>query len=244
MSDFRDTPPTKNEFAGLLARFRAPIMKLDCGQKCAPYNENGVPFCCDLHHAVPTLHRAEWEYLQENTDLWRLWQGETPDETRRLQEQTPAGQVLAGCLGADRCQREFRSLTCRSFPFFPYLDRAGSFIGLSYYWEYEDRCWVISNLDQVTPDYLAEFISAYEWLFERLPQEKENFKYHSSMMRRIFSRRRRAIPLLHRNGSIYKIAPSNGRLRRMPASKLPKFGPYAISDLLLFPDDLAAQSVR
>ncbi len=231
------------EFARLYARFRSPIAALDCGSRCAPYNENGVPFCCDTRHAVPTAYTAEWEYLQANTDLWRRWEADDlPETTRqaettRLQAQTPAGQVLIACLGHTACQRDFRSLTCRAFPFFPYLDREGEFLGLSYYWEYEDRCWVISHLEQVTPEYLREFLSTYDLLFERVPQERENFRHHSSVMRRILGRRRRAIPLLHRNGGTYKITPSTGRRRRVPPESLPKFGPYRIAEALPFPEE-------
>ncbi len=225
------------EFEQLYAHFQAPITQLNCGDKCSPYNENGVPFCCDTRHAVPTAYQAEWEYLQENTDLWRPWQADDPAETARLQAQTPSGQVLIACLGHTLCQRGFRSLTCRAFPFFPYINKAGDFIGLSYYWDYEDRCWVISNLHVVTPVYRAEFIRAYDLLFERMPKEQETFAHHSGMMRRIFGRKHRAIPLLHRNGSAYKITPRNERLRKIDLESLPKFGPYKIASQLPFPGE-------
>jgi hypothetical protein len=228
----------KDGFAGLYARFQAPIAALNCGDRCAPYNERGVPFCCDTRHAVPTAYQAEWEYLQENTDLWHAWQAEDPDETRRLQSETPPGQTLIACQGHLCCQRNFRSITCRSFPFFPYLDQEGKFLGLSYYWEYEDRCWVISNLQVVTTEYREQFIAAYETLFEQIPEERETFHHHGSEMRRIFARRGRAIPLLHRNGGFYKISPGNGRLRRVAAESLPKFGPYRIAADLPFADEI------
>ncbi len=225
------------DVALLYARFRAPIAALDCGHRCAPYNENGVPFCCDNHHAVPAAYAAEWEYLQANTDLWRPWEAGDPAETARIQAQTPPGQTLIACLGHTRCQRDFRSITCRAFPFFPYLDGEGEFQGLSYYWEYEDRCWVISNLISVTSAYLVEFFAAYDFLFSRVPQERENYSHFSAVMRRLFRRRRRAIPLLHRNGNAYKVTPTNGRMRRVLLESLPKFGPYRIAEELPFPDE-------
>ena len=64
------------EFTTIYAGFRSPIAELDCGRKCAPYNENAVPFCCDTRHAVPTAYKSEWVYLQANTDQWHLWEGE------------------------------------------------------------------------------------------------------------------------------------------------------------------------
>jgi hypothetical protein len=119
--------------------FYSPITTFDCGSKCAPYNEKGIPFCCDTRHAVPTAYEVEWDYLQSNTDLWHLWEVADDKEFARIRARTPAGQVLIECKGHLHCQRHFRSLTCRSFPFFPYFDKMGSFLGLSYYWEYEYR---------------------------------------------------------------------------------------------------------
>ena len=225
-------------FKDLYIRFEAPIARLNCGDRCAPYNERSVPFCCDTRHAVPTAYTPEWDYLQANTDLRNRWQAENPRQSQDLEAHTPVGQELSECTGHLLCQRGFRSLTCRAFPFFPYITRQGEFIGLSYYWDYEDRCWVISNLQVVSVEYRMEFIAAYSRLFERLPEEKENFHYHSSRMRHIFGRRKRAIPLLHRNGGFYKVTPRNGRIRRVRPENLPKFGPYRIAAELPFPDEI------
>lgn len=222
----------------LYEQFQAPITTLNCGDQCAPYNERGNPFCCDTRHAVPTVYDGEWTYLQEHTDLWHLWEAEDPQETAQLQKETPDGMVLVACQGAALCQRGFRSLTCRAFPFYPYLNRQGDFLGLSYYWTYEDRCWVISNLQQVSLEYRRQFIAAYDRIFEQVPGERENFRHHSIVMRRIFGRKHRTIPLLHRNGSSYKVSPRNGRMRRVDPGNLPKFGPYKIAEELPFPDEL------
>jgi hypothetical protein len=226
------------DYAEFYSRFQAPIAAFDCGQRCAPHNEWGAPFCCDTRHAIPTAYLAVLEYLERHSDLWHLWQAQQPDETARLRSQAPVGQVLIACQGNAYCQRDFRSLTCRSFPFFPYLTRQGEFIGLAYYWEYEDRCWVISNLWVVTPEYRQQFIAAYDRLFEHMPAERENFRHYSAVMRRVFGRRRRALPLLHRNGHAYKITPRGGRMRRVSLESLPAFGPYRIAAEMPFPDEM------
>ena len=227
-------------FRHLYAQFDAPVAALDCGDRCAPYNARGVPFCCDTLHAVPVAYQAEWEYLQANTDLWHPWQGENPEITQELNNQASPGQVLIACQGARHCQRNFRSLTCRAFPFFPYLNRQGEFLGMAYYWEYEDRCWVISNLQVVSSAYRRQFIAAYDMLFEHMSEERQTFQHQSNVMRRVFGQRKRSIPLLHRNGSAYKVSPKTGRLRRVPVEALPKFGPYKIAADLPFPDELPA----
>jgi len=224
-------------FADLYRNFNSPIAALDCGDRCAPYNEWGVPFCCDTRHAVPSAYQAEWDYLKANTDLWHLWEGASPAEVARLRKQAPEGQVLIACLGYSLCQRNYRSLVCRAFPFFPYITQQGEFIGLTYYLEYVDRCWVISHLEKVSLDYRTEFVAAFDLLFQQMPADREDFRHFSAMMRRIYRRRKRAIPLLHRNGQAYKISPRNEVLRKVLVEKLPKFSPYKRTAGLLFPDE-------
>ena len=237
--DPKVSPASPIAFESLYQGFQVPITALDCGPKCAPYNERGVPFCCDTRHAVPTAYDQEWRYLQANTNLWHRWQAEDPAETRRLESQTPENQVLIECLGHEHCQRGFRAITCRAFPFFPYITSGGQFLGMSYYWEYEDRCWVISNLQVVTAEYRGAFIATYDRIFTRMPAEQANFAHHSREMRKNFQEQRRAVPLLHRNGSYYKISPGNERARRVTAEQLPKFGPYLIAAKMPFPDEMA-----
>jgi len=226
--------------------FQAPIAKFDCGKKCAPYNPGGKPFCCDTSHAVPTAYNAEWDYLKNHTDLWHRWNAEDTGlpleeahaEIARLHAETPSGMVLIACLGPERCQREYRALTCRQFPFFPYIDSDGEFIGLSYYWDYEEVCWVISNLHIVEPDYRQQFIESFELIFQEMPEELRSYKYYSEEMRDVYNQKRRAIPLLHRNGHAYKISTHNERMRRVPLEKMPKFGPYKLAAKMPFPDEI------
>ena len=146
-------------------------------------------------------------------------------------------QMIA-CQGHALCQRQFRSITCRAFPFFPYLDRQGDFLGLSAYWEYEDRCWVISNLDQVTDTYRQEFITTVETIFCSIPSEKETYRQFSIRMRRIFGRKNRNITLLHRNGGVYMVSPRSGRMSQVNPIDLPRFGPYKIAAQLRFRDEM------
>ena len=232
---------TYEDLAFLYAGFQSPLSALDCGDKCAPYNERSVPFCCDTRHAVPTAFQAEWEYLKVQTDLWHLVGEQTPTippkDVARLKAELPSGQVLVECQGDTLCQRSYRVLTCRAFPFFPYIQSNGEFIGLSYYWEYRHRCWIISNLHMVTPDYLAQFVLTYERLFEKMPQEQENFAHHAEEVRRSFARQKRRITLLHRDGFFCKINPANEELQRISGNRLPKFGVYKIAARLKFPDD-------
>jgi len=218
--------------------FHSPITQVDCGTKCAPYNEGSVPFCCDTHHAVPTAYELEWAYLRSNTNLWHLWQVDDPKENVRLQSQTPPGLVLIECKGHILCERQFRTFTCRAFPFFPYINQEGKFLGLSYYWEYEDRCWVISHFEEISLEYVTEFITTIKLIFQSRPNELQAFRYHSGVMRRVFGRKHRPIPLIDSNGLFYKITPRSGRMRRVRANQMSNFGPYRLAAQLPFPDEL------
>lgn len=225
-----------SDFAALYAAFEAPIMALDCGLKCAPYN-HGIPYCCDTSHAVPSARHEEWTFLEPNTDLWHVWLGTDPTEAEQLREEAGSDTVLLECLGYEQCQRGFRTLVCRAFPFFPYFNGAGEMIGMSYYWDYEDRCWVISNLGKVSREYQTQFLHTYEAFFDLYPDERTTFIQNSEVMREVFTESEQEIPLLHKDGQIYAITPDSEEMRTIKPDDLPKYGPYEIADFLPFPDE-------
>jgi len=224
-------PPPRIDFRSLYDRFDLPLMELDCGAKCAPHNPRRIPFCCDICLAVPAAYRAEWEYLRESTGLWHEWQGNeclgSPDAPPEIDPSVPENMLLLACQGPDRCQREFRSLSCRQFPFFPYITAGGVFAGLAYDWHYEAACWVISNLGAVTDAYRQAFIRAYDELFNLWPDEMESYALLSEEAREYFAKLRRRFPLLHRSGSWYLVSPASGRMTRVQPERLRRFGPYA-----------------
>lgn len=219
------------EIRSLYDGFEAPITGLDCGRKCAPHNPSGKPFCCDICAAVPAAYQAEWTYLQKNTALWHLWRGDecavretgsAPD----LRAETPENMLLLACLGPNHCERPYRALSCRQFPFFPYVTADYRFLGLAYDWEFEQTCWVVSHLEQVTETYRQQFIETHDRLFAFSQEIFESYSIHSEKMREHFSSLHRRIPLLHRNGGFYLLSPASERLVKVPAERLPKFGPY------------------
>lgn len=213
----------------LYRQFDAPVTEFDCGEKCRVHNPGGKPFCCDICQAVPVAFHQEWEYFQQNTDLWRPWRGdecaEDPGDPDDLRSEIPEHMLPLACLGPDRCQRAFRATSCRQFPFFPYITRRGDFIGLAYEWAFEEACWVISNLGSVTDRFRREFVAAYDALLT-WDAEFEGYANLSEQMREDFSARKRRIPLLHRRGGSYLISPGSERLVRIPPEKFRKFGPY------------------
>lgn len=221
-----------DEIRALYDGFDSPITGPDCGKMCAPHNPSGKPFCCDICHAVPAAYKSEWSYVRQNTNLWHTWAKDeckdtTPKETAQLNAETPKDMTLLACLGPLQCQRDFRALSCRQFPFFPYVTSDYRFIGLAYEWAFESRCWVISNLSQVSQNYREEFVRTYDRLFALFQQEFDNYAYHSERMRFEFIRRRKRFPLLHRNGGYYLVSPSRERLQKVSADRLARFGVYS-----------------
>ena len=212
--------------------FNAPIASFDCGKKCAPHNPGGKPFCCDICHAVPAAYHQEWAYLQPRTELWHTWRGDEcvqdPEDPAKLQAETSDHMLLLACLGPDKCQRPYRALSCRQFPFFPYVSSGLRFLGLAYEWAFEENCWVISNLQVVSDAYRQQFIRVFDHLFERWPEEFNSYIALSEEMREHFAGLRRRIPLLHRNGKSYLLSPLSERLYRVPVERLPQFGPYRV----------------
>lgn len=221
------------DIRALYNKFDSPIAKLDCGKKCAPHNPNGVPFCCDICHAVPAAYTSEWRTLRATTDLWHKYSRDdcsasdsSPAGEAIADMSPPPGMILLACLGADRCQRPNRILSCRAFPFFPYISSDHRFLGLVCEWEFESVCWVISNLSQVTDEYRAEFIHTFDFLLATFDEVFESYSIHSEKLRAHYGSRKRRFPILHRNGSAYLVSASSERMQRVAISQFPKHGFY------------------
>ena len=217
-------------FRSLYDLFDAPVTDIDCGEECAKHHPGGIPFCCDICHAVPVAYRSEWHYLQAHSSLWHEWRGdECPQDVTdpgELRAQTPDHLCLLACQGVTACQRNYRAVSCRQFPFIPYLTSDYRFIGMTYDWSFTSSCWVISHLDRVQPAYRSGFFTAFDRLFETWLEDMDSYIDLSEEIREHYQRLHRRIPLLHRNGHDYWISPTSGRISRCSASQFPRFSPY------------------
>jgi hypothetical protein len=171
------------------------------------------------------VDKAEFKFLKSRTDLWHSFKPYDA-ATRQIVSELHKSCCAIECKGARHCERENRSVACRSFPFYPYITRQGEFVGLGTYWTYEDRCWLISNMRVVEREFVQEFVAAYEYIFARDPEEYATMKSHSAAHRRVFSRRNQAIPLIGREGGFLQVVPRSGRIVSLSANRLPKFGAY------------------
>jgi hypothetical protein len=217
-------------FRRIYDSFDSPVTTIDCGQKCAPHNKNGKPICCDICEAVPAAYHIEWQFLQKNTKLWHEWQGgeckSDPEDPSILLSEAPEHQTLLACLGPAFCQRNYRAVSCRQFPFIPYVTADYRFLGLTYEWQFETTCWVINNLDQVTATYKREFITLFDELFALWQEEFDSYAILSEQMRDHFLKIKRRIPILHRNGGYYLLSPGSEQIARIKPDQFKKFAPY------------------
>ena len=218
------------DFGQLYARFNTSTTSLDCGLLCAPHNPSGKPFCCDICHAVPVAYHPEWAFLNSRTDLWHLWRGDEcetePVDPADLLDETPEHLLLLSCKGPAHCEREHRSLSCRQFPFFPYITSDYRFIGLAHDWEFESKCWVLSHLNQVTLEYRLEFVKTFDLIFSYWMDDFDSYAALSEEVRDHYRSLHRRIPLLHRNGQNYLISPISEKAERFDISGLKPHDPY------------------
>ena len=212
------------DFATLYEGFTAPVSRFDCGRKCAPLN-GGEPVCCSTQNAVPVVHKVEFELLKTRTDLWARFKPYDYATRQIVAELTPDCTAIT-CKGARHCERDNRTIACRGFPFYPYITRQREFIGIGTYWVFEDRCWMMSNLEVVDAKFISEFVAAYEALFLKDPTEFTTYVDFSASARRVFSRWAREIALLGRQGELLMVDPTNGEVRPGRKYDYPKAKPF------------------
>ena len=182
--------------------FSLPSSKIDCGEKCRSQNPNNKPFCCDPQFAVPILYDTEYTQLEPLTKLW------LPSTTEKVSEDIPVGLSPHICQGPAACIRGFRSISCRSFPFFPYVRSDYTFLGLAVEWEFSNLCWLSGHLEQVDPKFRSQFVRTYDQLFAYYQTIFDNYHEHSILCRQAHARQGSYIDLLHRNGKRYRINPA------------------------------------
>jgi len=212
------------DFAVVFDRFQSSVSRFDCGRFCSPLN-NGEPVCCSTDNAIPIVDKTEFQLLKSRTDLWHLYKP-VDATSRQIVDELHKSCTAIECKGARFCERDNRTMACRAFPFYPYFNREGELLGLATYWGFEDRCWLISNMQVVERDFVQEFIAAYEYIFARDPDELKAMKSQSAYHRRTFSRRGEPIALIGRNGGFFKVLPHSGRVAPLEAGKLPRYGAY------------------
>lgn len=204
---------TSETFREIFDFFDAPVMQVDCGQRCKKLND-GVPVCCDTTNAVPIMQKPEYALLRSRSDLWHPFRP-VDAATRAIVAGLHHTCKAVECKGHTQCERENRSLACRAFPFFPYFTARKKIAGLTYSWIFEDRCWVVANLKRVEQPFITECLRAYDVLFRDDPLERDTLVDHSASMRRVYTRKGRAVPVIGPNREFLFDLPRGGGLKRV-----------------------------
>jgi len=212
------------DYAVVFDKFTANISKYDCGKYCAALN-GGQPVCCTTDHAIPIVDKTEYALLKSRTDLWFPYVIKDA-QARKLLSDLHKTTCAIECKGAAFCERENRTLACRTFPFYPYITRENEVIGLATYWTFEDRCWLMSNFQVVERKFVKQFIEAFQYVFDRDDLEWESMRNNSAHHRRQFTKQNRIIPLIGKEGGFFKVMPRSGEVRPAKIEEFKKIGPY------------------
>ena len=182
---------TEKDFAFIYRNFDSTPVRFDCGKICAPKND-GIPFCCDTGWLIPCTYKREFSYLIKRTDLWKRFRPKTKHE-KRIIEETDKNTVFGQCLGHDRCDRKYRSVSCRIFPFEPYLDLEGNFLGMVYSYRLGNKCPLVDRPKIVSKKFISDQITMWNYIFERDAAEIEVYREESINVRRYLSRKKKPI---------------------------------------------------
>ena len=209
---------TPKHYAEIFRRFQAPISKIyDCGKKCAPLN-GGQPVCCDSGHAIPIVEHSEYKLLSGRTDMWHKFVPKDAAERKEVADLKGSDCRAVECNGAAHCERDNRSLACRSFPFFPYFTPEKELVGLATYWTFEGLCWVISNITIVEKPFIKQFLDIHEYLFRQDDNWRVTYIDQSATMRGVYSKRDERFPVIMRDGGYNWVLPRSGG-KMVPAKK-------------------------
>lgn len=205
---------TEKEYEEFYKNLDSPVTGFDCGTLCAPGN-NGIPVCCHGEQVVPVLYKSELKFLQQRTDMWTRYKAQTRPE-KKLREDMRKFDTLAHCKGIEHCDRRYRSLVCRTFPFEPYVNQQGEFVGILFNDEYEGSCPLIGKPELIRPKFIRECFRFFQTIISRSKEDAEMYIDVSQTLRRRFAQKKRIVWAYRvvQNRIVYKpvYVPSNVKL--------------------------------
>lgn len=188
------TTLSEEEASYFLSLLTESVCNFDCGSLCAP-DYDGVPYCCVADHAVPLLYTGEFAYLQKKGTLWYEWKAVTKED-KELKKTAGKGQVFCECTGVQTCIRDQRSVSCRTFPLEPYIDRRGVFVGLTFLQDFTEKdpdsgkvkCPLTVKHKEIRQEFVDESFVFWEKLMLRLKDEYDTYLESSVSTRRRVAR--------------------------------------------------------
>jgi hypothetical protein len=173
---------TEDEIAYYYTLLNEEITNFNCGTLCAPKN-GGEPFCCKVENAVPFLYKEEFSYLQKQSDLWSVWEPKTKHEVKLKKDSETEDTIFCKCKGVSFCERENRSISCRTFPLEPYIDRRDVFVGLVFMKEFTEGCPLTRRPKEIRQEFIDSHFVFWEKLILRKTDEFETYKKSSKSYR-------------------------------------------------------------
>jgi hypothetical protein len=163
------------------------ITSYNCGKLCSPDN-GGEPFCCKVENAVPNLYKAEFSYIQKRSKLWSVWKPVTKHEINLKKTSESEDTIFCECRGVQHCERDYRSITCRTFPLEPYIDKRGVFVGLVFMREFMSGCPLTSRPKDIRQEFIDAHYIFWEKFMLRKPDELYTYTKSSISYRRFRTR--------------------------------------------------------
>lgn len=195
----------KEEIEYYYSLLQEEVTEYNCGSLCAPSN-GGVPVCCQADNALPALYKAEYEMLSARTDLWKEYVPATKQEKKEFAEYDLRKITFCECKGIEHCERENRSISCRTFPLEPYLDTRGILIGLVFMREFLTKCPLTTKAKDIRQAFIDSHFLFWEKLLFRLDSEYEVYWDSSRAYRRWSKRTGKPLTILfpsHLKGKEY-----------------------------------------
>lgn len=195
----------EEEIAYYYSLLSEELTNYDCGTLCKDQN-GGIPFCCSVENAVPILYKAEFSYLKKRTDLWKIWKPQTKHEINLKKNQEDKHTIFCECKGVAFCERENRSISCRTFPLEPYIDKRGVFVGLVFMREFMHGCPLTQRVNDIRQEFIDMNFLFWEKLMLRKPNEYETYRKSSIAYRRYRTKTKKKFPIFfpsHLKGKEY-----------------------------------------
>jgi hypothetical protein len=173
---------TMKDYDTLLKMVEDPLTKDDCAAMCAPAND-GIPFCCDVANAVPLLFKTERRLIAGRSDLWSTWKPRNKAEEKLLDD-IPDDTVFCECKGVQHCERENRSLSCRTFPLEPYVDKRGVLVGLVFNAEFLGKCPLTTKHKMIPQETVDKHYEFWDYFTDIKEEEFDCYYENSQRLRR------------------------------------------------------------
>lgn len=174
---------TRDEISFYHSLLNEELTDYDCGSLCKDAND-GVPFCCVVENAVPILYKEEYELLKSRSDLWSVWEPESKSDLKLKKDSEPDSALFCKCKGVAFCERENRSISCRTFPLEPYIDKRGKHVGLVFMKEFLHGCPLTSRNKDIRQEFVDSHFIFWEALLLRKDDEYETYLRSSRRYRR------------------------------------------------------------